>query len=116
MRNDRLATFGKISTELACLSDKLLRELLDDSTHVYSGIGGKAVVLNLAGTQIFVKKVPLTDLERQPENVMSTANLFGLPLSCQYGVFSVPTPGFGVWRELASHVMTSNWVISGECP
>lgn len=23
--------------------------------------------------------------------------------------------GFGAWRELATHIMTTNWVIAGEC-
>lgn len=31
----------------------------------------------------------------------------------QYGVGST---GFGAWRELAAHVMTTNWVITGQCP
>ncbi|MGW3917776.1 hypothetical protein ACWEBX_40980, partial [Streptomyces sp. NPDC005070] len=38
----------------------------------------------------------------------STANLFGLPMFYQYGVGSA---GFGAWRELAAHVMTTNWVL-----
>jgi len=30
----------------------------------------------------------------------------------QYGIGSA---GFGVWRELAIHTMTTNWVLAGEC-
>jgi hypothetical protein len=56
--------------------------------------------------------VTLTDLERQPEHVQSTANLFNLPTFFQYGVGS---PGMSSWRELAAHVMTTNWVLSGAC-
>lgn len=62
---------------------------------------------------VFIKKVPLTDLERQPQHVRSTANIFGLPLFYQYGVGS---NGFGAWRELAAHLLTTNWVLSEECP
>jgi hypothetical protein len=58
---------------------------------------------------IFVKKIPLTDIERLPENVMSTANLFNLPLYYQYGIGSA---GFSAWRELIAHIMTSNWLMS----
>jgi hypothetical protein len=58
---------------------------------------------------VFVKRIPLTDLERRPENVRSTANVFGLPAFCQYGVGG---PGFGAWRELAANVMTTNWVLT----
>jgi serine/threonine protein kinase len=65
------------------------------------------------GTPIFIKKIPLTDLERQPEHILSTANLFDLPLFYQYGVGS---GGFGAWRELVAHIMTTNWILSGDCP
>ncbi len=68
--------------------------------------------INVGGVPVFVKTVRLTDLERQPNNLHSTANLFSLPTHYQYGVSSA---GFGVWRELASHVMTTGWVQSGAC-
>ncbi|WP_306364129.1 serine/threonine-protein kinase [Nocardia sp. CC227C] len=70
--------------------------------------------MEIAGTQVFVKRIPLTDLERQPEHVRSTANLFDLPLCCQYGVGLIGGPGFGAWRELAVHTMTTNWVLAAE--
>ncbi|MDP1974392.1 MAG: protein kinase family protein, partial [Alphaproteobacteria bacterium] len=98
-------------TELACLSDRFLADLIDKAQSLHFG-WGKSVLLTIDETSIFVKKVPLTDLEKCPENMMSTANLFDLPLYYQYGVGSA---GFSVWRELATHIMTSNWVISGEC-
>jgi hypothetical protein len=53
--------------------------------------------------------VPLTDTERRPGSVMSTANLFGLPVFCQYGVGG---PGFGAWRELAANAVTTGWVLA----
>ncbi len=56
---------------------------------------------------IFVKQIPLTDLEKQPENFRSTANIFKLPLSYQYGIGSA---GFGAWRELATHIMTTKFL------
>jgi hypothetical protein len=46
-----------------------------------------------------------------PEHARSTANLFGLPTFCQYGVGG---PAFGAWRELAAHTMTTNWVLGGQ--
>jgi hypothetical protein len=57
---------------------------------------------------VFVKKVPLTDLERRLEHVGSTANLFQLPTFYQYGLGSA---GFGAWREVAVHTMTTDWVL-----
>ncbi|MFC8529780.1 protein kinase family protein [Nocardia sp. NPDC057227] len=96
------------------LSDHALRDLVDTATPIGAGIGGKAALLEVDGISVFVKRVPLTDLERQPEHVRSTANLFDLPLFCQYGVGRIGSPGFGAWRELAVHTMTTNWVLAAE--
>ena len=95
-------------------SDSRLRELVDAATQVGPGIGGATLLLKGDGTPVFVKQVRLTDLERQPENVGSTANLFDLPFFCHYGVGTIGGPGFGAWRELAAHTMTTSWVLAGE--
>lgn len=106
----RLARYATVSTALALLGDRRLGRLVDEAPTAGAGIGGAAVSLEVEGVRVFAKRVPLTDLERRPENVRSTANLFQLPTACQYGVGG---PGFGVWRELAANVMTTNWVLSG---
>ncbi|TLF79102.1 protein kinase family protein [Nocardia cyriacigeorgica] len=113
-RPARLHTHSAVSTALALHSDHALRELVDTARPIGAGIGGKAALLEVAGVPVFVKRVPLTDLERQPGHVGSTANLFDLPLFCQYGVGLIGAPGFGAWRELAVHVMTTNWVLAAE--
>jgi hypothetical protein len=110
--NARLAAHGAVSTSLALRSDRALHELVDQAVPIGTGIGGRSALLEVAGTPVFVKQVPLTDPERQPDSVRSTANLFELPVFCQYGIVS---PCFGAWRELAAHIMTTNWVIAGEC-
>ncbi|SES24053.1 hypothetical protein SAMN05216188_127105 [Lentzea xinjiangensis] len=79
-----------------------------------SGIGGSSSLMEVGGIPVFVKRLPLTDLELLPENVRSTANVFGLPTSCHYGVGLIGGPGFGAWRELAVHTMTTGWVLSRE--
>ncbi|MEU6004258.1 protein kinase family protein [Streptomyces sp. NPDC047197] len=107
----RLAAHEAVSTALARHDDRALLALVETAAPLGSGIGGTSALLDVAGTPVFVKRVPLTDLERRPENVGSTANLFGLPLFCQYGIGS---PGFGAWRELAVHTMTTDWVIAGD--
>ncbi|MFE6286083.1 protein kinase family protein [Streptomyces sp. NPDC057877] len=112
-RSARLTAHGAVSTSLTLCSDSRLRELLDTATPLGSGIGGTSVLLEVDETPVFVKQIPLTDLERQPENVHSTTNLFGLPLFCHYGVGTIGGPGFGAWRELAAHTMTTNWVLTG---
>ncbi|WP_033222055.1 hypothetical protein [Kitasatospora phosalacinea] len=113
-RGARLAAHGAVSTALALCSDRALRELVDTAAPLGSGIGGKSSLLEVAGIPVFVKRVPLTDLERQPEHVRSTANLFELPDFCHYGVGAIAGPGFGAWRELAVHAMTTNWVLAAE--
>lgn len=109
---ERLTTYSALSTELALLNDCCLVALLEKATPLGTSICGTTVLLNLSNTPVFVKKIRLTDIERQAENVMSTANLFNLPMYFQYGIGS---QGFGAWRELAAHTMSTNWVLSGEC-
>jgi len=113
-RGARLTAHGAVSTALALCSDRALGELVDAAEPMGSGIGGKSALMEVAGTPVFVKRVPLTDLELQPEHVRSTANLFEVPVFCQYGVGSIGAPGFGAWRELAVHTMTTNWVLAAE--
>lgn len=92
------------------LSDRQLGRLVDEAGITGRGIGGISTVADVAGVPVFVKRVSLTDLERRPGCVMSTANLFGLPVFCQYGVGG---PGFGAWRELAANALTTSWVLAG---
>ncbi|MFJ6658816.1 protein kinase family protein [Streptomyces sp. NPDC091377] len=113
-RGARLAAHGAVATSLALCGDRRLRELLDAATPMGSGIGGQTALLEVEGTPVFVKQVRLTDLELRPEHLHSTANLFGLPLFTHYGVGTIGGPGFGAWRELAVHTMTTNWVIAGD--
>lgn len=106
----RVGRYGDVANALALRSDRQLAESLERARVLGSGIGGTSVLLDVDGVPVFAKRIPLTDLERRADNVMSTANLFGLPPSCQYGVGG---PSFGAWRELAANVMTTNWVLAG---
>jgi hypothetical protein len=107
----RRAAHAKAGAALAALDDRRLADVLSAATPLGSGVGGRAAELEADGVRVFVKRVPLTDLELRPEHVRSTANLFGLPLFYQYGIGSV---GFGAWRELAAHLITTGWVLRGE--
>ncbi|MEU8437325.1 protein kinase family protein [Streptomyces sp. NPDC029216] len=112
----RLAAYGTVSTSLALRSDRQLGKLVDAAVPLGSGIGGRSALLEVGGKPVFVKRVPLTDMELLPEHVRSTANLFELPTFCQYGVGGPGpvAPSFGAWRELAVHTMTTNWVLGGQ--
>jgi hypothetical protein len=112
MTETRLTTHRDVSTALARYDDRQLAELLErEAVPLGTGIGGASARLEVGATSVFVKRVPLTEPElRHPH---STANLFGLPPFCQYGIGS---PGFGAWRELAAHTMTTEWVLTGRFP
>ena len=113
---NRISSHGTLATELSLLSDESLLKLLSKAIPVSTGIGGESVLLEVGNIPIFVKKVRLTEIENRPENRMSTTNLFGLPIFCQYGVGLKGSPGFGAWRELAAHTLTTHWVLFGESP
>lgn len=106
----RRAGYGTVATELSLLSDHRLKEMVASAVPLGSGIGGRSAELEIAGTRVFVKRVPLTEVELWPEHVRSTANVFGLPTFYQYGAGSA---GFGAWRELATHTLTTHWVLGG---
>lgn len=107
--SERTALFTQISTALALQGDQELTRLVDGAEQLASGIGGTTLAFEIEGCRVFAKRLRLTDLERRPENRMSTRNLFELPTFCQRNVGSA---GFGVWRELAANVMTTDWALS----
>jgi len=112
-RIKRLTIYSAVANQLATLSDRRLAEILAETTPINSSMGDVTSILTLNGTSVFIKKIRLTDIEQQPENIMSTANLFELPLYYQYGISSA---GFGAWRELSANIMTTNWVLADKCP
>ncbi len=69
-------------------------------------------MLEVDGISVFAKRVPITD--RELAHPHSTANLFGLPTSCQYGMHRLAGPGFNAWRELAANVTVTEGVLGGE--
>ncbi|MFI8487442.1 protein kinase family protein [Streptomyces rubrogriseus] len=107
----RLSAYATVGARLSLLSDRRLGDAVSAAPSLGRGIGGRAAELDVEGMRVFVKRVPLTDIELRPEHVRSTANVFDLPLFYQYGVGSA---GFGAWRELAAHIMTTGWALKNE--
>src|SRR5688500_8426626 len=70
----RIKLYSEISTSLSALSNEKLKQILADGKPMYEGIGGKSVLISINDTSVFVKKVPLTDLEQLPQHFMSTTN------------------------------------------
>lgn len=110
-KETRDSRYNYISHYLEKLNDESISALLEQGTSLHSGWGGSSVKLEIDGIPIFVKKLLLNEVEGKPENIRSTENLFGIPLYYQYGVGS---GGFSVWRELLSHIMSTEWVLSNE--
>ena len=107
----RVSAYAAVGARLSLFSDRRLEDAVSAAPGLGSGIGGRSAEMEVEGVRVFVKRVPLTDIELQPEHVRSTANVFELPLFYQYGAGSA---GFGAWRELAAHIMTTGWVLKNE--
>lgn len=108
-KNMRVSEYQTVAKHLETLNDDELIALLKEGTPLPSG-WASAIKIEIDGVPIFVKQVPLNEVESK--NIQSTENLFNLPVYYQYGVGS---GGFSVWRELAAHEMTTEWVLADEC-
>jgi hypothetical protein len=71
---------------------------------------GTHQTVDVDGVRVFVKRIPVTELEHA--HAFSTRNMFEMPLYYNYGVGSA---GFGAFRELLTHVKTTNWALGGGC-
>jgi hypothetical protein len=69
---------------------------------------GRTQVVELGGTKVFVKRIPISDVELDAP--YSTRNHFRLPSYYHYGVGSA---GFGVFREVLAHAEATRWVLAG---
>jgi hypothetical protein len=108
--SERKTRYQIASKAIESLSEEEINMLLLQGEQCHKGIGGTGVKLTIDSVPIFAKVIPLTELELSHK--FSTKNLFNLPTFYQYGVGS---SGFGGWRELKSHQMTSDWVLNDLC-
>lgn len=106
----RSDAYFKLSSHIARLNNTQLRSLLDDhgSNPGNSGWGANQTLI-LGELKVFAKRVPVTALEYN--NLFSTKNLYNLPTYCNYGLGST---GFSVFRELVTHIKTTQWVLEGQ--
>ncbi len=105
----RRKRYFKLSSQIAQLDNAQLRYLFDNSESNESSTGwGMNHTIVLGKSKVFVKRVPVTNIEF--DNLFSTRNIYNLPTYCNYGFGST---GFGVFRELVTHIKTTNWVLSG---
>jgi hypothetical protein len=102
----RRELYFELSSHIAQIDNTQLCSLLDNST-TQSG-WGRHHTLDMEQSKVFVKRIPVTNIEY--DNLFSTKNLYDLPMYYHYGVGSA---GFGVFRELVTHIKTTNWVLAG---
>jgi hypothetical protein len=112
MSVDRSLRHDRVSSSLAGRSDDELTALLRAASAGAVGVGGGSSVIDVDGTPVFAKRIPITD--RELARPHSTANLFDVPVFCQYGMHSVAGPGFNAWRELAANLVVTEGVLAGE--
>jgi hypothetical protein len=106
----RRKKYFQLSSQIAQLDNAQLRSLFERSDAHESSTGwGTNHTIDFGQTKVFVKRVPVTSMEYA--NQFSTSNLYNLPTACSYGFGS---PGFNVFRELITHIKTTNWVLAGE--
>ena len=102
----RRKKYFKLSSQIAQMNNAQLRSLLDEN-EARAG-WGRSHTIEIGQAKVFVKRIPVTDLEYA--NAFSTQNMYDLPTYYNYGVGSA---GFGAFRELVTHIKTTNWVLEG---
>ncbi|MCV3212585.1 hypothetical protein OGM63_03400 [Plectonema radiosum NIES-515] len=106
----RRKRYFKLSSQIAQLDNAQLRSLFDNSESNESSTGwGSSHTIDFGESKVFVKRIPVTNLEY--DNLFSTRNLYKLPTYINYGIGPVASTGFGVFRELVTHIKTTNWVL-----
>lgn len=105
--DQRKQEYFDLSSKIAQIDTPSLMARLDNGKP-FTG-WGRNQTLDLDGSKVFLKRVPLTAIEQ--ENMFSTANMHNLPTFYNYGIGST---GLGTFRELIAHIKTTNWVLNGE--
>ncbi len=104
---DRFETYNKISGKLIVLPDDEIDKITNpnaESEKIKWGVYG---TIKIDGINVFYKKIPLSDMFAS--NQFNTSNLYKIPVNCNYGF---GTAGVNPWRELITHIKTSNWVLT----
>ncbi|BAT55330.1 hypothetical protein NOS3756_43090 [Nostoc sp. NIES-3756] len=105
----RTKSYFKLSSQLAGLDNAQLHSLLNDFELGTSSLNSsRNYTIVLGQSQVFVKRIWVTNIEY--DNLFSTKNLYNLPTHFNYGVGSI---GLNVFRELVTHIKTTNWVLEG---
>lgn len=107
LNQQRKQKYFQLSSQLIQMDNRQLAALFDSSQQ--SAGWGRTQTIEIGEHKVFVKRLPLTELEHQ--NSFSTQNRYQLPTYYHYGIRSA---GFGAFRELVAHSKTTTWVLNGE--
>jgi hypothetical protein len=61
--SNQIKRYNKVSKNLVCLNQEKLKQILVDAKPMHAGIGGQSCLSYIDEIPVFIKKVPLTDLE-----------------------------------------------------
>lgn len=104
----RLDKYYTISSKLNYLSDNDVKQYFENNTNTIEGWGVN-YIFELDENKIFMKALKVT--QKEFDNRFDTSNLFNLPDFYNYGIGSC---GINVWRELETHIKTTNFVLQNE--
>jgi len=104
--NQRQQRYFQLSSDIAQLDNTHLLAPFDSS--VEQAGWGRNQKITVRDETVFIKRIPVTTIEY--DHMFSTANLYHLPTFYQYRFGSV---GLSVFRELVTHIKTTNWVLAG---
>lgn len=104
----RRALYTRMSQALVDVGDREFAAAIADRPPDARRGWGESYRAEIGGCPVFVKRLPLTDIEKERPD--DTSNIFGLPDFYHYGVGSA---GFGAFRELAGHLKATAWVLDG---
>ncbi len=102
----RLKLYYNLSSQIAQIDNEQLHALFREKETQSSW--GENHVIDVGRSKVFVKRIPVTGVEYS--NMFSTRNMYDLPTYYNYGFNSA---GLGMFRELVTHIRTTNWVLSG---
>ena len=106
----RRTLYTELSSQLTVLNNRQLSKLVKTIPNPAGGWGSNGVI-QMGKRNVFVKRIPITDLEF--EHPYETKNIFKLPTYYNYGLGSF---GLGAYREIIPYIKTTNWVLDGSCP
>ena len=110
---DGRTKYFQIASQLTQLDNTQLMDLFENSHPTASSTGwGSSQIIDFEQSKVFAKRLPVTNLEYA--NLFSTRNLYDLPTFCNYGIGYFASTGLGIFRELATHIKTTQWILDDE--